>query len=449
MALSGNTVWEVRNTADFANASDTNGGGFVTGASGTDYSFASIPTGGGAKYALTNGQYVSGSAILTASASADMIGNIAYIAGGTGSMTGGWYQITGQTTGTSLTLDRSTGLVAGTGITINIGGALATPGQLAVLITVSGMLAWIKYSATAFTLTTSTAGPGGQVAFVTGSVITIEGYDQTRGDRTGNKPTISWGSVTLGSNTYALTTSITGGGFACIENIAIDAHNVANGSCVLGANNRVLFKDCNALNASTSGTYGINGLGFIISCYANNCTAGFNNNYFCYGCTAVSCATGFASVSVKCIAISCTIGFSCTITCLYSNCTADSCVKGFSGNQGVMIDCIASNCSSYGYYAVGNCYMCNCSVYNNITNVNGIPLTNSGFITLTNPPYSSGGPQFAPNATAGGGASLRGAAIGVFSQTDNTDIGAVQHADPSIYVINTIINHYLTNEGPQ
>ena len=44
MALSASTVWEVRP----ATGSDNNGGGFVTGASGTDYSQQ-----GTAQYALT------------------------------------------------------------------------------------------------------------------------------------------------------------------------------------------------------------------------------------------------------------------------------------------------------------------------------------------------------------------------------------------------------------
>src|ERR1700677_1792923 len=102
MALSASTVLEVRNGADWSGASDTNGGGFVAGASGTDYSYASIPALGAAKYALTNGSATTSSATInTTSASSDMVGNIAYVAGGTGSITGGWYQIISQVTGTS------------------------------------------------------------------------------------------------------------------------------------------------------------------------------------------------------------------------------------------------------------------------------------------------------------------------------------------------------------
>src|SRR5579863_5594377 len=112
-ALPSTTVWEVRPTV----GSNTNGGGFVTGSSGTDWSQFNA-----AQYALTNGVTNGTTTVATTSASADMVGNIAYIAGGTGSITAAWYQIVSQTTGVSIVVDRSTGLTAGSGVTINIGG---------------------------------------------------------------------------------------------------------------------------------------------------------------------------------------------------------------------------------------------------------------------------------------------------------------------------------------
>ena len=128
MSLASGTIWEIRNVADYAGAADTNGGGWVPGQSGTDYSFANINSDGSAKYALTNGVTNGTTTIATVSASADMIGNIVYVQGGTGSVAANWYQITGQSTGVSITVDRSTGLSAGTGVTLNIGGLLRLPG---------------------------------------------------------------------------------------------------------------------------------------------------------------------------------------------------------------------------------------------------------------------------------------------------------------------------------
>src|ERR1700722_18984612 len=119
--VSANTVWECRTTG-----SDTNGGGFVTGASGTDYSQQASP-----QYTLTLVTTAAANAIcLSASAAANMVGNICYIASGTNFIVG-WYQIISVSVGVSFTLDRTCTSAAGANGSINIGGALATVGQAA------------------------------------------------------------------------------------------------------------------------------------------------------------------------------------------------------------------------------------------------------------------------------------------------------------------------------
>jgi hypothetical protein len=169
-ALPSGTVWEVRPTV----GSNTNGGGFVTGSSGTDWSQQNA-----AQYALTNGVTNGTTTVATVSASADMVGNIAFISGGTGGITAGWYQIVSQVTGVSLTVDRSTGLSAGTGVTINIGGALATPSAANSSATAANVI-WIKATGSYTTSTTMTinldsgAAPGTPYSFI--------GYTSTRGD---------------------------------------------------------------------------------------------------------------------------------------------------------------------------------------------------------------------------------------------------------------------------
>ncbi len=80
MALAATIVWEVR-----SGGSDTlNGGGFKTGASGTDYSQQNS-----AQYTLTNAT-TSGADVTIAhsSASTDMVGNICQITAGTNFTTG-------------------------------------------------------------------------------------------------------------------------------------------------------------------------------------------------------------------------------------------------------------------------------------------------------------------------------------------------------------------------
>src|SRR5580700_5454967 len=105
--------WVVRPT----NGADTNGGGFVQGSSGTDWSQQNA-----AQYALTGMSATSsGPNITTSSASNDMVGNIIQITGGT-NFTTGFYQIISVNVNLSITVDRTVVTGTATGGTGNIGG---------------------------------------------------------------------------------------------------------------------------------------------------------------------------------------------------------------------------------------------------------------------------------------------------------------------------------------
>ena len=92
MAQPATTVWEVRPTV----GSDSNGGGFVPGASGTDWSQQNSP-----QYALTGiASSGSGNTVLSALAAADMVGNIAQCTGGTNFNTG-LFEVTSVSVGVS------------------------------------------------------------------------------------------------------------------------------------------------------------------------------------------------------------------------------------------------------------------------------------------------------------------------------------------------------------
>lgn len=201
MALSANTVWEVRTVG-----ADTNGGGFVTGAAGTDYSQQNA-----AQYALTNGVTNGTTTIATVSAAADMVGNIVYVAGGTGAITGGWYQVTAQSLGVSITVDRSTGLTAGTGVTLNVGGALASLAQLFTNFTVVGMTAYIKATAT-YSIST---GLSANTATTTTNVNRVVGYTTTRTDQ---------GRVTIQGTAAITMLSVSTAGWS-FENFIIDGNS--------------------------------------------------------------------------------------------------------------------------------------------------------------------------------------------------------------------------------
>jgi hypothetical protein len=122
-AVSTNTAWDVRP----ATGSDTvNSGGFVVGATGTDFSQQASP-----QFTLTGVTSVgAGNIVLTTSAAASMVGNIALVLSGTNFNTGR-FEITAVTVGVSITVStRADGSAITTGAgaagAINIGGSVAT-----------------------------------------------------------------------------------------------------------------------------------------------------------------------------------------------------------------------------------------------------------------------------------------------------------------------------------
>lgn len=117
MALSNDIVWEMRPSV----GSDNNGGGFVSGASGTDFSQQNS-----AQQAYTDLVAATTTTITSVArpfSSVD-VGNILNITAGTG-WTAGRYKITSVTTGTA-TVDRAIATAASIGGTGNLGGALAS-----------------------------------------------------------------------------------------------------------------------------------------------------------------------------------------------------------------------------------------------------------------------------------------------------------------------------------
>jgi hypothetical protein len=441
MSLSAATVFEVRQPG-----SDTNGGGFVAGASGTDFSqqnAAQIAV----TDAVTNGTTTITSA--TAGFGATHVGNIIYVAGGTGSVAAQWYQVVSVTNATTIVVDRSTGLTAGTGVTLNLGGALATPGALtnAMANGTAGIRAYVKYSATAYAITTATGGPAGPCN-VPNFTSVIEGYDVTRGDRTGNRPTYQW-TVAPGSQTYAYKPT----GNTDMLNLRVDG-NAQNNACGFSASvaNGPIAADCVAANCS--GTAGIGfavNCGLAFRCQASSCLTGFNGTssvagYLIDSCDAVSCTTGFnltgtRGPAVHCLARGCATGFALAAASgeMVHRCTADACTTaGFNATaQGAkLINCLASNCSGAGAtgYVCGTNFvsMYGCATYNNLTDLTGTPVINEGPIALSADPYvNQAGADFRPNNNNPGGAQLRNAGFGIFGQSGGADIGAVQHTDPA------------------
>jgi hypothetical protein len=446
MALASTIVWEIRQ-----GGSDTNGGGFNSAASGTDWTLQNGP-----QYSVVDGVTNGTTTITSATAAfgADVAGNVVYVQGGTGSVAANWYEIISRTNSTTIVVDRSTGLTAGTGVTLKIGGALGTPGVLSSVAggiggqLVSGQKCSVKYSVTPMSCSTATAGPAGPCQIPSGVAFSVEGYDVTRGDRTGNRPSYQW-TVAPGGLTYAY--KLIGTARQVFLNLQADGNSKTNAGGFDVSAVRVSAIECVAIHCNQSAAVGFLVTNYsAVRCFASDCTNGFSgagSGGIVSKCTATGGTVGFNGIAfcVKCLAYSVPTGFTATntiFTCI--NCTADTCTTtGFSNTSGMgcFESCMATNCTGTGTgFTLGAnlATLHNCAAYNNNSNVSGTPVVNEGPFasgnTLTSlgaDPYANQpGADFRANNNSPGGAQIRAAGLGVYGQTDSQDIGADQHTDP-------------------
>lgn len=414
MSISSSTVIEIRTTG-----SDTNGGGFVTGASGTDWSQQAA-----AQYSVTDGVTAGTTTITSATANfgTDVVGNLIYVQGGTGSVVAGWYQIISRTNATTIVVDRTTGLTAGTGVTLKIGGALLSPGQMSALIISGGspsnLTAWLKagnYSIGSGTVNTS--GNGCAPNFTN---LAMRGYDATRGDNTGTRPVLL--ATTSGQT---LIDSATGVG-SVLVNIKADANGqttITGLRCSRGRIVNCLVTGCATgyltvadMSTAVSCTVGFN-LGGSMS-IATSCTTGFTAGA-CAFSLATACTTGFLQVTagtmpiLNCVAYGGTTGF---------NVTTD--------NKGIFANNIAYSNSGKGYSGS----MMSTTTFSNAAGANTSGNDFTLNVTLTADPFTNAaGGDFSLNNAAGGGALCRAAGVPGLLQNGTTmgyiDIGVAQHQD--------------------
>lgn len=438
MALSALTVLEVRN-----GGSDTNGGGFVTGASGTNHSLQDA-----AQYAVTDGVTAGTTTITSATANfgTDVVGNIMYVQGGTGSVVAGWYQITARTNATTITVDRSTGLTAGTGVTLNIGGALASPGQAGAIAQVAGMTTFIKYHASAYVATSaSTNIAAGCVSGLSGTAYC--GYDTTRSlyNTDANRPTFQIGAAVSTATLFGSINAV-----YLVHSMILDGNSQ---TASRGTQQSGILFNCKAMNCTTAG-FSQNSNAYAILCEATACTALPFSLSFCYYCIAhdntLTSPTGAGafglgtsinmvgciSYSNNCDGFAASLGyFNCVaygnalfgfnnanIRTTYSNCIAESNTGGgFRGNTG---DMSLLSCASYDNTGGRTVSSSGAKVWADIN-----PITGSGsFFT------AAASDDFTLNNTAGAGASCR--AVGFpstfptpASNLNYSDVGPLQHED--------------------
>lgn len=422
-----------------------NGGGFKVGGTKTDYSKQDTP-----EVVFTDLACASNTTLTSATggfgASDAIVGNLIYIGEGTNAVAG-WYEITAWASTNSVTIDRTCAsggnMTAGVG---NVGGGLRSPGQAAKLINTATHTAIaghrIHIKSGTYTLTSADANvAGGYVnlaANMSGKTCLIAGYETTRLDM-GARPEINCGSVAPPA-VFSLDGAFNND--HKVLNVDIDG----NGQNTIGIDGDEIGYDyashCHVTNCD--GSYGVyrvtatvvrvdacSGDGFN-SCKASKCWA-VGNGVDGYD----SCAT-----CIDCIASrNSAFGFGKAYYPMWCNCTAeDNGTDGFDVERGgVLVNCAASRNDVLGYDVAADTLLIGCASYNNTSGrINASYLADVNPINITDgDPFTTVGAvdplddEYAPNATALRGALLRGTAYGVAGQTDNRDIGAVQHADPA------------------
>lgn len=443
MAISASTVFEVRTTGSDTACS----GGFVTGASGTDYSQQNA-----AQYSLSGlTSSGAGNVILTSAASADMVGNLILVTAGT-NFTLSTFQITSVSVGVSITVStNNAGTAVTTGVgasgTAVIGGALASPGNAAGQLIATNFV-HIK-AGTYIVTTTSSNVASGIVA--DGKGATWIGYQTTRLDY-GTQPLIQAAASGVTSVTLFSITGGGGGGTQYVANIGFDGQSKAS---IAGYSNTRGFSHYKlyAINTTVTGLVLTGGSFF---CYATGCsgTSAIQvSNAFLIACQAYSNTTigfllgvGGAGGSAQfCTAYGntgvTTDGFQSGGLVAISNCTSYG--NGRAGFRittgGVITSSVAEGNTGKGFdtnsAAEPGLFLINCAGFNNSVNVDaaftGLKVS---FITYASTAFvAAGSGNFALNNTVGGGASLRAAGFPGTMPTGLSvgfqDIGAAQHAD--------------------
>ena len=446
MTLSANTILEVRTTG-----SDTNGGGFVTGSGGTDYSqqnSAQIAV----VDAVTNGTTTITS--VTANFTSAMVGNLIYVAGGTASIVAAWYQVVTFTSATAIVVDRATGLTTGTGATLNLGGALASPGMAAGISTtvgVAGMITYIKYTAgVPYTITSATTNISGGCCSPLSNTY-VAGYDTTRALYTPfqNRPTIRLNAGVASATMY---TNLNAN--YSLQSVILDANTQTSSTCAYMSGEFFYVK---VMNYTVTGIRQNNNIGYGILCEATGGTAGSTYNFYLpdlFFCVShdnagtVFQASGFAISSGgnahSCIAYNNAkegfwfTGFGYAVNCVAYNNTGNGFNLWNSTVGDMAFNCIAEANGGYGYVVnSGNGQIISCAAYNNTSGRKGA----TGWIADVSPVngsssffVSAGGGNFMLNNNAGGGALVRSNSFpsqfaNLTATLNYRDFGAPQHQD--------------------
>lgn len=312
MAVSNNTAWEIRTTG-----SNLNGGGFVTGATGIDYSQQDAHQYGFSDLVSLNGN--SNPATITSASHsfvANDVGNLIRISAGT-SWTASWYQIVSIDGLGGAVLDRGCGSIASlSGGVYRVGGAANFSNNTT---TDTQFLSAIRGTVHIKSGTYSTAAMAGGVG-------TLAVYDTARGDNTNNATkaifnvngtwTMSTGWIV--SNIIAIgfaTTVISMSAGTRLSESKIMCNSNGGTAVKMSGSSQLAIINCEVISrigigidlANTSG--GVQ----VLYCYIHDCNIAISCTLaqvprFIKGCIIESCNTGINySFASSMIVDSCTI----------------------------------------------------------------------------------------------------------------------------------------------
>ncbi len=353
--------------------------------------------------------------ILTASASKKWVANNIFITGGT-NFTTGVYNISSVSAGVSATVDRTCTSAAGSAGTAGLGGPFATPGFASG--TAIAQNAIFAKSATYGCSSTADVA-GGRV--LTKSTQLWEGYQTLRTDME-TKPIFQ-----STSNSMTLITTDNGQGIKTLRNIEVKlgvGTTTIKGVDIQGWCDLENMKATNCTNDGFTGSNLANHR--MIRCEANACNIGFKNgsnaqNHYEW-CVANACTTtGFDQSSgqgtiANCISNGSAIGYKVEQFSSMDYCIAYGGTTGITVGGGARLNsCISYGATTPYNVAVGfttngsSPIMRNCAGVAGSVAGSGKIGRNYGFITLTADPFTNAaGNDFSLNATAGGGALLKG-----------------------------------------
>jgi len=432
MALSAATVWEVRTTGN-----DGNGGGFVTGASGTDFSqqdvAQAVTTVATVVHTTTSQINVSAGDYTVVAAD---VGNILQITGGTA--TPGFYHITAvDIPNNRWILDRSAG-TAGQTVVGAMGGGIASPAIVAPPM-VNGNILFIKAGTYTMSVNTNNVSNG---KWSKNAPILVIGYDTNR----------VWGNVDTKPIIQATVTLTTmwAGNSNWVNNIVFDVNSQASTRAVSGG----AYTRCAFNNGTLS-----NSMGLATHCTATGNSAipfadGGSGFFYCeaFGNTATGFSCSNASLH-SCLSYDNTGATSDGFTnpsltsAHFFNCIAyNNGRDGFRNTGGSLVsrlilqNCIAEDNVGIGINAVNTQYpsiAIRCSVFNNGTDTAG-GLTEVDTLTPGSSVFTNAAAgDFSLNNTGGAGATLRAAGYIEFDSNlfpagltaSFLDVGVAQHQD--------------------